>query len=203
MKLYSWNVNGIRAVLRKDAMMPFIQREQPDILALQETKAEQHQADVGLPEYEQHWNSAGRKGYSGTAIFSKIKPLAVINGFTDKIVAEHKLAADEYGDPTSEGRMITAEFEKFYLVNVYTPNSKRELTRLGLRHKHWDPAFLKHMALPMKSVPAFRDLWTPVSSIRFVCPTGATATTRGGCNGAVPGNGTSDGTSTTLWCLPV
>ena len=144
MKLYSWNVNGIRAVLRKDAMMPFIQREQPDILALQETKAEQHQADVGLPEYEQHWNSAGKKGYSGTAIFSKIKPLSVINGFTDKIVTEHKLAADDYGDPTSEGRIITAEFEKFYLVNVYTPNSKRELTRLGLRHKQWDPAFLKH-----------------------------------------------------------
>ena len=144
MKLYSWNVNGIRAVLRKDAMMPFIQRERPDILALQETKAEQHQADVGLPEYEQYWNSAGKKGYSGTAIFSKIRPLAVTNGFTDKIVTEHKLAADEYGDPTSEGRMITAEFEKFYLVNVYTPNSKRELTRLGLRHKHWDPAFLKH-----------------------------------------------------------
>lgn len=144
MKLYSWNVNGIRALVRKNALLPFIEREQPDILALQEIKADEGQANVDLPEYWKHWNAAIKRGYSGTAIFSKINPINVSIGLADGIVNEFGLSADEFGDPTSEGRIITAEFEKFYVVNVYTPNSKRELTRLGLRHKIWDPAFLKH-----------------------------------------------------------
>lgn len=144
MKIYSWNVNGIRAVIKKDMFVPFIEAHQPDILCLQETKAEQGQAVIDLPDYTEYWNSAEKKGYSGTAIFSKEKPLSVINGFVDGIAEKHGLTADSYGDPAKEGRVISAEFEKFYVVTVYTPNSKRDLSRLTLRDKQWDPAFLEH-----------------------------------------------------------
>jgi exodeoxyribonuclease-3 len=152
-KLYSWNVNGIRAVVRKNLFAPFIAEQQPDILCLQETKAEQGQAEVDLSGYEEFWNSANKKGYAGTAIFSKTKPLSIINGFADGIAKKYGLVADSYGDPTAEGRVITAEFEKFYVVTVYTPNSKRELTRLDLRHKQWDPAFLEHCKTLEKNKP--------------------------------------------------
>lgn len=145
MKLYSWNVNGIRAVIKKGALQKFIEEHQPDILCLQETKAQQGQAEIDLPEYTEYWNSAEKKGYSGTAIFTKIKPLTVINGFADNIAEKYGLADDGYGDPTKEGRVISAEFEKFWVVTVYTPNSKGDLSRLGLRHKQWDPAFLEHV----------------------------------------------------------
>lgn len=144
MKIYSWNVNGIRAVVNKGLFVPFIEAHQPDILCLQETKAEQGQAVIDLPDYEEYWNSAEKKGYSGTAIFSKVKPLSVINGFVDGIAEKHGLTADNYGDPAKEGRVISAEFEDFYVVTVYTPNSKRDLSRLTLRDKQWDPAFLEH-----------------------------------------------------------
>jgi exodeoxyribonuclease-3 len=144
MKIYSWNVNGIRAVIKKEQFRPFIEKHRPDILCLQETKAEQGQAVIDLPEYTEYWNSAEKKGYSGTAIFSKVKPLSIINGFTDDIAMKHGLTADSYGDPAKEGRVISAEFEKFYVVTVYTPNSKGDLSRLGLRDKQWDPAFLEH-----------------------------------------------------------
>lgn len=145
MKIYSWNVNGIRAVINKGAFQEFMAKHQPDILCLQETKAQQGQAEIDLPGYEEYWNSADKKGYSGTAIFSKIKPLAVINGFADDIAEKYNLADDGYGDPTKEGRVISAEFDDFYLVTVYTPNSKGDLSRLQLRHKQWDPAFLEHI----------------------------------------------------------
>src|SRR4051812_8125784 len=141
-KIYSWNVNGIRAVARKELFKPFVDAEQPDIICLQETKAEQGQAEVDLAGYEEYWNSAEKKGYSGTAIFSKIKPLAIINGFPEDIIKEYKVTGDTYGDPNKEGRVITAEFEKFFVVTVYTPNAKDSLSRLELREKHWDPAFL-------------------------------------------------------------
>jgi len=118
MKLFSWNVNGIRAVLKKDAFMPFIKQYQPDVLCLQETKAKQGQAEIDLPEYEEYWNSADRAGYSGTAIFSKIKPLAVINGLPKDIIKHYKLNGDSYGDPNHEGRVIAAEFEKLYVGTV-------------------------------------------------------------------------------------
>lgn len=144
MKIYSWNVNGIRAVTRKELFLPFIEKHQPDILCLQETKAQQGQAEVELEGYEEYWNSAERKGYSGTAIFSKVKPLSVINGFVDGIAEKYGLVADTYGDPAKEGRVITAEFDDFYLVTAYTPNSKRDLSRLELRKSQWDPAFLEH-----------------------------------------------------------
>jgi exodeoxyribonuclease III len=141
-KLVSWNVNGIRAVHKKGLLAPVVETLKPDILCLQETKAEQHQSEVDLPDYEEYWHSSsGKKGYAGTAIFSKVKPESVILGFPEEIIKKYKLV-DGYGDPNKEGRVIAAEFADFYVVNVYTPNSKPDLGRLTLRHKHWDPAFL-------------------------------------------------------------
>ena len=140
MRIFSWNVNGLRAVLNKGALQDFIKAEQPDILCVQETKAKPGQAEVDFPEYEELWNSAERAGYNGTAIFTKIKPVAVNNTLPVEVDF-----ADQFGDPLSEGRVQTAEFEKFYLVNIYTPNSKRALERLSLREKLWDPAILKYL----------------------------------------------------------
>lgn len=153
MKLYSWNVNGIRAVINKGAFQSFMETHQPDILCLQETKAKQGQAEIDLPDYIEYWNSAERAGYSGTAIFSKKKPLQVINGFTDDIAAKYNLADDGFGDPTKEGRVVSAEFDDFWVVTVYTPNSKGDLGRLELRHKQWDPAFLEHILSLEKTKP--------------------------------------------------
>ncbi|MBI2476058.1 MAG: exodeoxyribonuclease III [Candidatus Taylorbacteria bacterium] len=144
MRIVSWNVNGIRAVLKKGVFLPFIQKLKPDILCLQETKAEQRQSAIDLPEYEEYWNSASKKGYSGTAIFTKTKPLSVFNGLSEKIIKKYGPLADGYGDPVTEGRVIAAEYEKFYVVTVYTPNAKDDLSRIPLRHKHWDPAFLAY-----------------------------------------------------------
>jgi exodeoxyribonuclease-3 len=145
MKLYSWNVNGIRAVLTKGTFQTFIKDHDPDVLCLQETKAKPEQVELDLPGYHVYWNSAEKAGYSGTAIFSKIKPHQIINGFADDIAEKYNLAGDSYGDPSKEGRVISAEFEKFWVVTVYTPNSKGDLSRLGLRHSQWDPAFLGHI----------------------------------------------------------
>src|SRR6185369_8173348 len=94
MRIISWNVNGIRAVHKKGLFVPFIKKYKPDILCLQETKAEQHQNEVDLPDYEEYWNSASKKGYSGTAIFTKQEPLNVINGYPDGF-AERFVFADE------------------------------------------------------------------------------------------------------------
>jgi exodeoxyribonuclease III len=143
-KIYSWNVNGIRAVLKKELFLPFVEKDQPDILCLQETKAKQEQVELELPGYTQFWYSAEKAGYSGTAIFSKIKPLQVINGFPKDIIEAHKVTGDTYGDPNLEGRVIAAEFEKFWVVTVYTPNAKDDLSRVPLREKSWDPAFLAY-----------------------------------------------------------
>ena len=145
MKLVSWNVNGIRAVHKKGMFVPFVEKVKPDIICLQETKAEEHQSEVDLPEYEEYWNSAKMKGYSGTAIFSKTKPLSVIFGIPEDIIAKYHMADDKYGDPNEEGRVTAAEYEDFYVVTVYTPNSKDDLSRIPLRHKLWDPAFLAYM----------------------------------------------------------
>lgn len=143
MKIYSWNVNGLRALISKGALEKFIRDEQPDILCIQETKAKQGQAEVDLPDYEELWNSAERPGYSGTAIFTKEKPLNYFTGFSDDINISYNWDDDQHGSALTEGRVLTAEFPKFYLVTVYTPNSKHELTRLKLRETIWDPAFLK------------------------------------------------------------
>jgi len=153
MKLYSWNVNGIRAVLNKGTFQTFITEHQPDVLCLQETKAKPEQVELDLPGYHLYWNSADKAGYSGTAIFSKTEPLNVIKGFTDDIASKYGLADDSYGDPTKEGRVISAEFDTFWVVTVYTPNSKGDLSRLALRHKQWDPAFLEHVKELEKTKP--------------------------------------------------
>src|SRR3989344_951781 len=153
MKIISWNINGIRAVHKKNLFLPFIEKYQPDMLCLQETKAQQNQIEVDLPEYEEYWNSAQRPGYSGTAIFTKTKPLSVILGLPEHIKKKYDMSGDGYGDPNTEGRVITAEFKDFYVSTVYTPNAKDDLSRIPLRHKHWDPAFLAFMVELDKKKP--------------------------------------------------
>jgi exodeoxyribonuclease-3 len=107
---------------------------------------------VDLPEYTEYWNSAVKKGYSGTAIFTKEKPLSIALNFPEKIAKKYKFS-DKYGDTNSEGRIVCAEYKKFYLVTVYTPNAKDDLTRVPMRHKSWDPAFLEYMKELEKNKP--------------------------------------------------
>lgn len=144
MKIYSWNVNGIRAVIRKDAMKPFIEAEQPDILCLQETKAQPEEIKLDEYGYHSYVNSAEKKGYSGTAILSKTEPIATSNGLPESLKQKYDMTDDKYGDPNTEGRILTAEYDGFYLVTVYTVNAKDDLSRVPLRHDHWDPAFLEY-----------------------------------------------------------
>jgi exodeoxyribonuclease III len=145
-KIFSWNVNGIRAVIRKNEIVPFIEKEQPDVLCIQETKGTQAQAALELPEgYSEFWYPAEKAGYSGTAMFTKLTPLQVINGFPQDIIKDYAVTGDTFGDPNKEGRVLVAEFDKFYVATVYTPNAKDDLGRLQLRHKQWDPAFLAYM----------------------------------------------------------
>lgn len=140
MKIFSWNVNGIRAVIRKGEFLKFIAKYDPDILCLQETKAEKGQAIIDLPQYLEYWNSSKtKKGYSGTAIFTKIKPLTVVNDIPHSIAEKYSLKADKYGHSNDEGRVITAEFDDYYVVTAYTPNAKDDLTRIPLRQQ-WDRA---------------------------------------------------------------
>ena len=128
--IHSFNVNGIRACINK-GFLDYVGEFSPDILCLQETKANKDQVDEILQDYPHHiWNSAEKKGYSGTAIFSKIKPLEITHGI---------------GELDEEGRVITAEFENYYLITVYTPNSKRDLSRLNFRYENWDVKFLKYV----------------------------------------------------------
>lgn len=154
MKLYSWNVNGIRAVLNKGNLQEFIDEHDPDVLCLQELKAKEDQVELVLPHaYFTCWNSADKAGYSGTAILSKTKPQSVEYGFRGDIGEKYGIADDSYGDPSKEGRVTSAEFETFWVVTVYTPNSKGDLSRLGLRYKQWDPAFLEHIQALETSKP--------------------------------------------------
>lgn len=153
LKLYSWNVNGIRAVWNKGEFQKFVKKYQPDILLLQETKANKDQSAHEMPGYHEYWNSAEKKGYSGVALFSKTEPLQVVNGFPEEIVKKYKVTGDTYGDPNKEGRVIAAEYEKFWVAGVYTPNAKDDLSRVELRHKHWDPAFLAYMQKLEKDKP--------------------------------------------------
>ena len=130
MKLVSWNVNGLRACINK-GFNDFFTATDADIVCLQETKMQQGQAEVHFPGYEQFWNSAEKKGYSGTAVFTRHTPLSVAYGMG---IAEHD----------QEGRIITLEFADFQLVNVYTPNSQRGLTRLEYRMQ-WEDSFRDHV----------------------------------------------------------
>jgi exodeoxyribonuclease-3 len=153
MKLYSWNVNGIRAVVRKGELQKFLADHQPDILCLQETKAEQGQAEFDAPDYTEYWNSSkAKKGYSGTAIFTKIKPLQVMNDIPEEFVKAGGLILDNYGHSNDEGRVIAAEFDDFYVVTAYTPNAKDDLTRLPLREQ-WDKALTAYCAELQKKKP--------------------------------------------------
>jgi len=130
-KIISWNVNGLRSVLRKN-FLDYLAKEEPDILCLQETKAGPDDVEQLWPAaYVTHWNTAQKKGYSGTVIFTRERPLAVTRGIG---MAEHD----------NEGRVLTAEYGGFFLVNVYVPNSKRELTRLAYRQQ-WDRDFLRYL----------------------------------------------------------
>ena len=130
MKLVSWNVNGLRACVQKNFMEDF-EKLDADVFCLQETKLQEGQIDLDLPGYEQYWNYAEKKGYSGTAVFTKKTPLSVTYGIG---VEEHD----------HEGRVITVEFEEFYLVTVYTPNSQNELKRLDYRME-WENAFRAYL----------------------------------------------------------
>jgi exodeoxyribonuclease III len=153
LKIYSWNVNGIRAVIKKNALTPFIDKEHPDILCLQETKAKQEQVVTNLGEYQEYWYSAEKAGYSGTALFSKPRPLRVMRGLPEDIIKRFHVKGDLFGDPNAEGRVLAAEYEAFFLVTVYTPNAKDNLGRLDLRHKQWDPAFLAYCKELEKTKP--------------------------------------------------
>ena len=130
MKLISWNVNGLRACMKK-GFMDYFNRENSDIFCIQETKIQEGQVNLELEGYYKYWNYAVKKGYSGTAVFTKSKPISVKYG----------IGIDEYDQ---EGRVITLEFEKFYLIDAYTPNSRRELERLDYRMS-WEDIFLKYM----------------------------------------------------------
>ena len=155
MRLASWNVNGIRAVVKKGTFQAFVKEYKPDVLCLQETKAERGQAEVDLAGYEEYWNSAVKKGYSGTAIFIKknITVHEVLMGLPEDLCKKYRLHDDSYGDPNTEGRVIAVELDDFFVVTSYTPNSKPDLSRLKLRHKQWDPAFLEYMQQLEKRKP--------------------------------------------------
>lgn len=142
MKIYSWNVNGLRGLLRRGAFLPFIEQHAPDILCLQETKAQRGQVETDLSGYHEYWHAAVRKGYSGTAIFSRQQPLSIGYGFPTDFASSYDLTDELQRNAADEGRLITAEFGSFYLVTAYTPNAKDDLSRLALRHRQWDPAFL-------------------------------------------------------------
>jgi exodeoxyribonuclease-3 len=147
MKLMSWNVNGIRAVVKKGTFQAFVKEHSPDILCLQETKAEKGQAEVDMAEYEEYWNSSTRKkGYAGTAIFVKknITVHSILLGLPEHICKQFNVV-DTFGDANAEGRVIAVELDDCFVVTVYTPNAKPDLARLDFRHKIWDPAFLAYM----------------------------------------------------------
>lgn len=129
-KVISWNVNGIRAVLKK-GFLDFVEEHQPDVLCIQEIKALQEQVELEIPGYSAHWHSAEKKGYSGNLILSRQDPLSVRRGLEDI-------------RPDPEGRVVAAEYDEFFVVSVYTPNSKRDLSRLPFRQQ-WDADFLAYM----------------------------------------------------------
>ena len=130
-KLISWNVNGLRACVSKGTFMDFMEKESPDAICLQETKLQEGQIQIDLPGYHQYWNYAEKKGYSGTAAFVKKEPISVFYGLG---IAEHD----------HEGRVITLEYADYYLITVYVPNAKEDLSRLEYRMK-WEDDFLAYV----------------------------------------------------------
>ncbi|MDO4518115.1 MAG: exodeoxyribonuclease III, partial [Bacillota bacterium] len=138
MKLISWNVNGIRAAMKK-GFLEFVRDEDPDVISIQETKMQEGQAEVPLDGYHQYWFSAEKKGYSGTAVFTKSEPISVTKGLG---IEEHD----------NEGRAITLEYEDFYLVNVYVPNAQNELKRIDYRMR-WEDDFRAYLKELEKTKP--------------------------------------------------
>ena len=130
MRFISWNVNGLRACMQK-GFMDFFHKADADFFCLQETKLQEGQVELSLPQYRQHWNYAEKKGYSGTAIFARTEPISVSNG----------IGIDEFD---TEGRVITLEYPDFFLVTCYTPNAQRELARIDFRMA-WEDAFLSYI----------------------------------------------------------
>jgi exodeoxyribonuclease-3 len=139
MRFVSWNVNGSKSAVRK-GLENFIKKNNADVICLQETKSPKDRPILTLPGYDQYWHDARKPGYSGTAVFTKIKPLNVTYGMG---IPKHD----------NEGRVITVEFRNFYLVNVYVPNSKRGLERLPYRTKEWDRDFLQYLKAIEKKKP--------------------------------------------------
>lgn len=170
MKIASWNVNGIRAAHKKGAFLPFLEAHRPDVLCLQEIKAFARQIPFDLPDYEMFCHPAERSGYGGTALLVRSRgegrsmspPLAVTEGIAPAVAEAHGLGPDAYGDPTREGRVLTAEFDAFHVVSVYTPNAKDDLSRLALRKERWDPAFLDHVRALERPGPRAKRAGKPV-----------------------------------------
>jgi len=138
-KLVSWNVNGLRACVSKGEFQKFMEKEKPDVIGLQETKLQEGQIELDLPGYHQYWNYAEKKGYSGTALFTKEEPIQVTYGLG---IEEHD----------HEGRVITAEYQDYYLITVYVPNAKEDLSRLEYRCV-WEDDFLKYVKTLEKKKP--------------------------------------------------
>ena len=200
MRFVSWNVNGIRAVLKKNFLEVFDAFD-ADIFAIQETKCQVGQVELDLPGYHQYWSAAEKKGYSGTAVFTREEPLRVLHGL-----------GNEYLD--AEGRIVACEFPQFWFVNVYTPNSQMELARIDHRME-WDDAFrdfckgLEAGVLPdgsasdpkpvvMCGAGSSPSWWTPASPTRSACCTPMRrVATAGGATDFVPVRQMRDGASTT------
>ncbi len=150
MKLISWNVNGIRAWIKKWTFFEYLKNENPDIIWLQEVKSKFEQLESSDIEniknlwYEIYWNAAVRPGYSGTALLTKIKPLKIFYWIDTSWLDLNQIETDEVIEENHEGRVITAEYENFYFITVYTPNAKPDLARLQYRQV-WDDIFLKYM----------------------------------------------------------
>lgn len=146
MKIFSWNVNGLRAVLKKGALQKFLDEQKPDVLCLQEIKAKPEQVEYDFPGYRIFWNPAKKAGYSGTAILV-CEELSLLFSSADLNLHTSENNRDNSVEQVAvhEGRVLVLDLDKFYLVNVYVPNSKPDLSRLKLREKEWDPEFLNYL----------------------------------------------------------
>lgn len=159
MKLASWNVNGLRAVISKGKLTEYLVANEPDILCLQEVKAKESQLPELPAGYQLFLNSAERPGYSGTGFLVKndlaarLDSTNFIRNLPADIESDFSVASDSFGNPNREGRVFVVDLGKFYLATVYTPNSKGDLSRLALRHEQWDPAFLGYMNELRQSKP--------------------------------------------------
>ena len=157
MRLISWNTNGLRSTVKNGDFEPLFKKYKPDVVCLQETKCtpEQLTEDVRSPKgyFSYFLSSKARKGYSGVAIYTKEEPLSVVYDIPAAIAKKYELHDDVHGDPNAEGRVLTIELEDFFVVTVYTPNSKGDLSRLPLRHTKWDPAFLAYCKKLEKEKP--------------------------------------------------